>query len=215
MAYSKFSLKDIKEQFGIQLIEDKKLFSPETVQSAAISDYLKKTLEECVPLALAINTEKSRSEWIIAPILAELRKQVKHRISLFSGSTFTVDEEKGLDGQCDYIISLSPEQFYITAPLIIIAEAKKEDIIKGLGQCISAMYAADIFNKNEKNPMISIFGAVTSGTIWKFIKLTENKAYIDRDEYYLKEIEFIMGILLSIVVSDEKTAGEEKQCAES
>lgn len=215
MAYSKFSLKDIKEQFGIQLIEDKKLFPPETVQRATISDYLKTTLEEFVPLALAINTEKSRSEWIIAPILAELRKQVKDHIGLFSGLTFTVDEDKGLDGQCDYIISLSPEQFYITAPVVIIAEAKKEDIIRGLGQCISAMYAADLFNKNEKNPIDSVFGAVTSGTIWKFIKLSEKKAYIDRDEYYLKEIEFIMGILLSIVVSDEKQTGGEKQCAES
>lgn len=215
MTYSNFSLKDIKERFGIELIEDKKLFSPETVRSVAISDYLKTTLEEFVPLALAINTEKSRSEWIIAPILAELCKQVKHGISLFSGSTFTVDEEKGLDGQCDYLVSLSPEQFYITAPIIIIAEAKKEDIVKGLGQCISAMYAADIFNKNEKNPLDSVFGAVTSGAIWKFIKLSKNKAYIDRDEYYLKEIEFIMGILLSIVVFDEKRIGGEKECAES
>lgn len=215
MAYSKFSLKDIKEQFGIELIEDKKLFSPESVQRTPISEHLKTTLEDCVPLALAVNTEKSRSEWIIAPILAELRKHLKHSISLFSGSTFTVDEEKGLDGQCDYIVSLSPEQFYITAPVIIIAEAKKEDIVKGFGQCISAMYAADLFNKNEKNPIHSVFGAITTGTIWKFIKLHENRAYIDRDEYYLNDIEFIMGILLSIVASDEQSAEGKKPCAES
>jgi len=39
---------------------------------------------------------------------------------------------------------------------------------------------------------------------WKFVKLTENKAYIDMDEYYLKEIDLLMGILFSIVSRKEE-----------
>lgn len=200
MAYSKFSLKDVKEQLKVQIIEDQRLFADD-IQKVPISEYLKTTLEEFAPLALAINTEKSRSEWIIAPILAELRRKLHNRISLFSGSTFTVDADKGLEGQCDYMISLSSEQFYITAPVLIIVEAKKEDIVGGLGQCIATMYAADLFNKKENNPIEVVYGSVTTGTIWKFIKLKENKAYVDVDEYYLKEIEGLMGILFSIISS--------------
>ena len=135
--------------------------------------------------------------------MAELRRELKKTISLFSGSTFTVDEERELDGKCDYIISLNPEQFYITAPVITIVEAKKENIVQGLGQCIATMYAADLYNKQEGTPIPCIYGCVTTGTTWKFIKLSDNTAYIDLDEYYLKEIESLMGILLTIIRSEQ------------
>ncbi|EDN69330.1 conserved hypothetical protein [Beggiatoa sp. PS] len=197
MAYSKFSLKDVKSKLNIQVIEDKHLFT--NIEPFAISDYLQTTLKEFAPLALSINTEKSRSEWIIAPIMAELRKILDNKISLFSGSTFTVDVDAELDGQCDYIISLNSEQFYITAPIVTIVEAKKENIIQGFGQCIATMYAATIFNERENNHLPYVYGVVTTGTTWKFIKLLENKAYIDVDEYYLKEIEQLIGIFLSII----------------
>lgn len=208
MAYSQFSLKDIKEKLNIQVIENQRLFDSQRVQKVAISDHLKVTLAESAPLALAINTEKSRSEWIIAPILAELRKQLNNQISLFSGSAFNVDASKGLEGQCDYIVSLNPEQFYITAPVLTIIEAKKENIVGGLGQCIAALYAAQIFNQREGNSVEVIYGAVTSGTVWKFIKLVQQQAYIDLDEYYLKEIEFLMGILVSFVNLSENNLSE-------
>uniref|UniRef100_UPI004055CE8A hypothetical protein n=1 Tax=Candidatus Electrothrix sp. TaxID=2170559 RepID=UPI004055CE8A len=203
MAYSKFTLKDAKEKLGLQIVENEKIFSDDNIKPAPISDYLQTTLTEFAPLALSINTEKSRSEWIIAPIMAELRRELKNTISLFSGSTFTVDEGKELDGKCDYIISLNPEQFYITAPVITIVEAKKENIVQGLGQCIATMYAADLYNKQEGTPIPCIYGCVTSGTTWKFMKFSDNTAYIDIDEYYLKEIESLMGILLTIVRSEQ------------
>lgn len=204
MAYSQFSLKDIKEKLGLQLIEDQSLIQRGTVEKIAISDHLKTTLRETAPLALAINTEKSRSEWIIAPILAELRKQLNNQISLFSGTAFNVDPSKGLEGQCDYIVSLNPEQFYLTAPILTIVEAKKENLVGGLGQCIATLYAASQFNQREGYPIEAIHGAVTTGSVWKFVKLVEQQAYIDLDEYYLKEIELLMGILISQVRSSRK-----------
>ena len=124
MAYSKFTIRSVKERLGVQIVEDTPLFTPTQITPVTPSDYLKTTLSEYAPLALSINTEKSRSEWIIAPVLAEVRKLHQNRIGLFSGTTFVVDKAKGLDGQCDYILSLSAEQFYISAPLLAIVEAK-------------------------------------------------------------------------------------------
>jgi len=205
MAYSKFSLKTVKEQLGIKVIEDTRLFDPELIPKIPISEYLQTTLTEFAPLALSINTEKSRSEWIIAPVLAEVRKHYQNRISLFSGSTFTVDEARGLDGQCDYILSLNPEQLYIAAPIMTIVEAKKEDIVGGVGQCIATMYAAHLFNEREQQSLPWIYGAITTGTTWKFLKLHEQTVYLDRDEYYLKEIEVLMGIFCTIILTEEQT----------
>jgi hypothetical protein len=197
MPYSKFSLKDVKTKLGVVLVESEKIFTEEF--HSEISNFLRISLEKYVPLALAINTEKSRSEWIIAPILVELKEKFSDRISIFSGKKFDIDTELGLDGYCDYIVSLNPEQYYISSPVLIILEAKKEDIVEGLGQCIATMYAARVFNERESTPIPVIYGAVTTGTDWKFLKLENTTVYIDRDEYYLKQIETLMGILAHTV----------------
>jgi hypothetical protein len=211
MAYSKFSLKAVKEQLGITVIENTQLFKSDLTPKVAISEYLQMTLAEFAPLALSINTEKSRSEWIIAPVLAEVRKHYENRVSLFSGTTFNVDEARGLEGQCDYILSLNPEQLYIAAPIMAIVEAKKEDIVGGVGQCISTMYAAHLFNEREHLSLPWIYGAITTGTTWKFLKLNDRTAYLDRDEYYLKEIETLMGIFCTIVLSEEQPSSVNEQ----
>lgn len=197
MAYSRFSLKDVKEQLGIQVIEDQPLFQQPAPVPA--SEFLQLTLRKHVPLALAVNTEKSRSEWIIAPILAELRDLLPGRISVFSGKKFDVAPERGLDGFCDYLVSLSPEQYYICAPVLAIVEARNENIVDGLGQCIATMCAAALFNAREQQDIPAVHGAVTTGTTWKFLKLRQQTAWIDTDEYYLKNIDELLGIFMSIM----------------
>ncbi len=196
MAYSSFSLKDVKQKLGLQVIENERFFA--NIPRREISPFLQTTLDRYVPLALAINTEKSRSEWIIAPVLAEFREQLHGAVSIFSGKKFDVDAALGLDGYCDYLISLNPEQYYIAAPVMTIVEAKNEDIVQGFGQCIATMLAAQLFNEREQAPFPLIFGAVTTGTNWKFLKLIGNTAYIDLDEYSLREIDLLMGIFVHI-----------------
>ena len=122
MPYSQFRLEQIKSEFGITLSEQFGLFAE--IPEATYSPFLSETLEYNIPLALAINSEKSRSEMIVAPILIELRKQFDNRIGLFSGKDFTVDSLRGLNGFCDFLISKSPEQLIIEAPIIALVEAK-------------------------------------------------------------------------------------------
>jgi len=194
MAYSDFSLARVKKDFGLTLDESRNLFvdtkpvSPSEILTTILIDY--------VPLATFISTEKARSEFLIAPILAEVRRLLNKRVSLFSGKDFTVDPERGLQGFCDYIISGSSEQLFISAPVITIFEAKKEDIIGGLGQCAAAMVAAQCFNQNQDTEVDRIYGSVTTGTNWKFLILQETTLYIDPTEYYIKEVDKILGILL-------------------
>jgi hypothetical protein len=196
VAYSDFTLKRVKSDFGLQVVENLSLFS--SVKALEISDYLSQTLKRNVPLALAINTEKARSELIIINILLEVKDKLSEKISLFSGIDFNVDKEKGLMGFCDYIISSSPEQFYLETPVITIVEAKNENIISGIGQCVAEMYAARIYNEKENINLSSIYGAVTTGDEWKFMKLIENKVYIDLDLYYISEVAKIIGIMVEM-----------------
>jgi hypothetical protein len=193
MAYSDFSLTKFKKIFNITIDEEADLFA--TVEPIEISEKLTNTLEETTELALAINTEKARSEMIITPILLEVRRKANYQISLFSGTDFNVDVERGLNGYCDFVISRSREQLTINAPVLIIVEAKNENIKGGLGQCAAAMLAAQLFNEQEGNEIKTIYGAVTTGDIWKFLKLEGTDIFIDLNNYYIKELNKILGIL--------------------
>ncbi|HAS50409.1 MAG TPA: hypothetical protein DCS21_01115, partial [Gammaproteobacteria bacterium] len=61
MAYSTFTLKKVKDEFNLTVIENINLFRDQKIQPFEISDFLKLTLKRYVPLALSVNTEKSRS----------------------------------------------------------------------------------------------------------------------------------------------------------
>ncbi len=194
MAYSDFSLAKVKNDFGLTLDETHNLFAE--TKPVLPSATLKTLLTDYIPLATSISTEKARSEFLIAPILAEVRRLLNNQVSLFSGNEFSVDIQRGLQGFCDYIITGSQEQLYITAPVTVIFEAKKEDIIGSLGQCVAAMVAAQLFNQNKGNEVERIYGCVTTGTNWKFLFLEGTIVYIDEIEYYIKEVDKILGILL-------------------
>lgn len=201
MSYSSFNLKRVKAELNINLIETQGVF--EKIEPVKISQILQDILEEHVPLAISINTEKARSELIIANILVEVRRRFKHKISLFSGVELNVDKEKDLNGFCDFIISHSPEQLTLNSPVIAIVEAKNENMVGGLGQCIAEMVAATIFNRREKYSVEKMYGAVTSGTAWQFLRLTGNDAEIDLKEYFIDNPGKIIGILSAMI---EQTA---------
>jgi len=81
------------------------------------------------------------------------------------------------------------------SPVILIVEAKNENIEAGLGQCMAEMIAAQIFNQQKGNLLHPILGAVTTGSNWKFMRLEEKTIEVDLDEYYLNQIGKILGIL--------------------
>lgn len=193
MPYSAFSFNKVKKDFNLTIIENQDLFSD--VQVVSPTEYLMMILQEHLPLVTAINTEKARSELIIMPVVIEVRRYFKYQISIFSGSEFNVDAEKGLEGRCDFILSLSPEQYDITNPIVTIVEAKNESIKSGLGQCIATMIAAQLFNQRQGTVLDYIYGAVTTGTDWKFLKLCDRTIFIDKNDYFIKEVDKILGIL--------------------
>ena len=124
MSYSDFTIPDLKQRFHLTIDEANDLFVD--VAEVALPPHLADTLTRYLPLAVNLNTEKARSELVIAPVLVEFKLRHRDRISLFSGVEFNVDEETGLKGRCDYILARSPEQLALTAPICVLVEAKKE-----------------------------------------------------------------------------------------
>jgi hypothetical protein len=165
MSYSQFSLSEVQELFNLSITEGVGIFAG--LPSTPISDYLQETLNYNISLALAINSEKARSELIIAPVLVELKKLTGY--GLFSGVEFNVDPSQGLAGYVDFLVSRDPEQLFVKAPVVTIVEAKKEDINNGLGQCVATLVAAQIFNERKGLIIPDLLGTVTTGSAWKFL----------------------------------------------
>ena len=193
MSYSEFTLESVQIAFDLTIIERANLLNDTALSES--SDFLKELLKEFAPLALAMNTEKARSELIIAPILVEVRKHFLDRASLFSGVELNVDRDRGLNGVCDFLLSRSPSQLMLKAPVVVIVEAKKENINGALGQCIAEMWAAKLFNQQYQNDIPIIYGAATTGNDWKFLRLSDRLVEIDLTEYQLSNIDKILGIL--------------------
>ncbi len=197
MAYSDFTLSDLKRSFGLTFNEQTDLFAH--IPGTPIGDLLQTILQEHIPLALAIHTEKARSEMILVPILVEVRRRLQRQISLFSGVDFSVAPELGLNGVCDYILSGVSEQLVVSAPAVMIVEAKNDNIKAGFAQCIAEMIAADTFNRREGTVLRAIYGVVSTGSIWKFLKLEGTTVFVDLPEYYLESVDKILALLLSIM----------------
>ncbi len=193
MAYSDFTTIAKVKALGLEVVEVKFLPKITPIEPSA---YLQEALRLGLPVILARGSEKARSELLIAPILLEVSRHLSHKVSLFSGEDFTVDASRGLNGSCDFLISRSPQQLEIEDPVIVIVEAKKVDLNSGLGQCLAEMFAAQIFNQSEE---AIVYGCVTTGTGWKFLKLQGGVASIDVTEYSIPPVNQVLGILVWMV----------------
>jgi hypothetical protein len=192
MSYSSFSIEEVEIKFDLNI--NPAVFLPEA-NLISPSPGLAQSLERGLKLIKRSVSEKAKSEFIIAPILLELESLLIDKISLFSGDDFTVDRELGLNGICDFLISRFPAQLVIKAPVIAIVEAKKGVLKDGWGQCIAELVAAQKFNHSRGQNIPVIYGIVTSGILWQFMKLEDRTVTVEPDEYPLLPIDRILGIL--------------------
>ena len=201
MPYSSFTLESVLQTFHLEKADIQGLFSAiEPIEPSAL---LTTTLARNVPLAASIDTEKAKSEMIVAQVLIELREQLERRISLFSGVDFNVDSASDLTGVCDFLISLSPWQQFVEAPVVTLVEAKNDNLRGGLGQCVAEMVAAQRFNAEKGNDIPCVYGATTSGIDWLFLKLEGQTLHMDMDVYTIERCDKLLGILASMVAQHD------------
>ena len=192
-SYSQFTYQDLST-LNVK-VRERKLF--DRIEDVEPTDFFKKLLAQNVKRNL--RTEKAKSELLIAPILNELEDRNANLFAYYSGYNFDVDKKLGLKGFCDFILSFEPDSPIIEAPAFCIVEAKNDNFDSGVPQCVAEMYAAQIFNQKRGAETPFMFGAVTFGFEWKFLKLENQMALLDTDIYYLMRLPELLGVLQSIV----------------
>ncbi len=168
---------------------------------AAVPSWLTDSLQRGTRLAL--NSEKSRSEFIVAPILLAARELSSGRLAIFSGQRLDIDPARGLAGECDFIIAVGPSLPPLRSPLMAVVEAKKHDIDAGLGQCIAQMIAARTFNEMSGIMGRPTFGCVTTGEDWQFLKLVDSVVEFDNRRFFFDNLAGILGSIMAILKETE------------
>jgi hypothetical protein len=194
MSFRDFDLPRAQLDFGLTLDTNRPLFA--SVSPVRVSESLTLFWADYQPLGLALVTEKARSEYLVAPLLAEVWKRSDRAVAVLSGVDLNVDPDVGLNGTCDFLLCRSSNLYFVSAPVLVAVEAKKDSIPDGLGQCAAAMVASQRFNQKAGKPLDPIYGCVTTGANWKFLRLSAQHLDIDLDEYSITLPERILGVLL-------------------
>jgi hypothetical protein len=196
MAYKDFTLEAAEATFGL-VAQPGELFPD--LRPAPVPDWLRDLLQRGQRVA-ALVSEKARSEFLVVPVLLAAQEFVPGALTIYSGQRLDVDPDHGLEGECDYILALTPPVPRLRAPLVTILEAKKGDVEAGLGQCLAQMIGARLFNERSGQPPRPVFGCVTSGEVWQFLRLEGTAALIDRGRFFLDNVGGILGALRAILV---------------
>ncbi len=192
-SYRYYQLEDLTNICGIHttvtdsFLEKVLLIEPSVVLAGILARNMK----------LPLKNEKAKSEFIVAPILAEVW-EINNNFKPLSGLTFNVDSSKGLKGIADFLISSNPDAQGLDAPIMCVFEAKNDAIEDWYGQCGAEMYAARIFNERKGNDIKIIYGAVTNGFTWQFLKLEGQTLFIDSQRYGTANLPQLLGAIQKI-----------------
>ncbi len=196
MAFSDFDLEMAVGRLGLTLSARADLFAG--LEALEIPPILRTVLERWAPQALEVNTEKARSELIIAPILMEAAHLTGGRLGVYSGVSLDVDRDRGLFGRCDFLVGRKVGPFLLGSPLLAVVEAKNEDIPGNLGQCVAEMVAVRLLNERKAHPLPVVHGAVTTGSEWLFLRLDDDVVTFDSRDRTLDDVGKILAYLAAI-----------------
>ena len=189
MAFSDYkTISQVQAEYKIRYEEDNFV----SVKAIELSDTFIKEFEFNRQNMDIFASEAARCEIIIFPILREMYKYYYKKTSLWIQKTISYDDK--LNGTPDYVISKRSElgKTMLEFPLLIVAEAKKNDFEQGWAQCLSELIAAQYLNNKPDNP---VYGIVTDGKLWEFGKLIEKTFIKNIDSFTLTELNKLFGVL--------------------
>jgi len=195
MPYTDFTLERVEAEFGLVTRPGALFADLEVVAVPAwLDDMLKRGRQ-----AAALVSEKARSEFLVVPILLAARDSAIGPLSIYSGQRLDVDPARSLVGECDFILASTPPIPRLKAPLLTVLEAKRADIELGLGQCAAQMVAARLFNERAGGVEKPLFGCITTGEIWQFLRLEESEILLDARKLYIDQVGGILAVLQAII----------------
>ncbi|MDP8965868.1 MAG: hypothetical protein M3O33_18165 [Cyanobacteriota bacterium] len=162
----KFQIKYINENYVIET-------------KFPVKDSFKEELDLLFTDGVIDNSEAAICENLIYPVLKEVWKSYRNKLTLWSHQSLAYDED--LSGVPDYMVTKrSPlGTIVFDKPYFLVVEAKQDKFEEGWGQCLAEMVAIQRINDESEK---TSFGIVSNGKVWQFGKLksdvfTRNKTF--------------------------------------
>ncbi|MBI1924015.1 hypothetical protein HYR99_07170 [Candidatus Poribacteria bacterium] len=198
MAFSNFqSIEQVINRYPLEIRQER--FIPDV--ELELPDWFIENLNFSLEMKSVDENEAFFCENFIFPFLHQSWK--RHRkLKLWSRRTLVYDSE--LFGEPDYLVSAVIEGVItklINNPLLVVAEAKKEDFTKGWAQCLAEMIACQRMNEDEN---LVVHGIVSTGLVWEFGKLERETFTKHLISYSISDPNKIFGILDFIFAACEK-----------
>lgn len=194
MSFRDFTLAKARTDFRLHSRMNRRFFPD--VAPVPISDDLAGFWARRLGVGLTLLTEKGRSELVIAPLLFEVWLCSDKQVNVLSGVEWTVDSAAGLNGVSDFILCRGESPIELTAPVLVAAQAKRDSLAEGYGQCAATLVAAQRFNAGARTPVEPLYGCVTTASLWRFLRLSGTELDIDEDEYSVHQADRLFGVLL-------------------
>ena len=189
MAFTDFnSIAEVQESFQIKYTESEYIQYIDIEPSPAFLEEFKFSQRHIN----VFSSEASRCENVIYPVLRDVFKNYVEWFALWSHELISYDED--LTGTPDYLISTKSGlgKTVPGTPIIIVVEAKRNDFVKGWGQCLAELVAVQKINDDDKKP---IYGIVTDGEFWQFGKLVENQFTRNETALTISELKKVFGAI--------------------
>jgi hypothetical protein len=201
MTYCDFTLELLRRNFGLK-VRDAALF--DDIGRISASDWLNTSLR--LGSDLRFSSEKARSEFVVAPVLLACRNLLAEKFHIFSGIRLDADANRGLKGECDFVIARTTSAYSLQAPLMVILEAKKNDIEEGVPQCAAQMLGARIYNEQDGLSLPFVYGCVTTGELWQFMKLDGPDLLLHPNRFTIEDLDQVLWFVCECIQDVDKRA---------
>ena len=182
------SVGNLINKFHINYIEGN--YIPAT--KIKISKYFLNDLELVINERVFENSKESICEGIIYPILKEVWKPYRKKITLWSHQPLTPGNE--LSWIPDYLVAKKSPlgRIVLENPYFVIVKVTKDGTNEDWGECLAQLIAAQRINRTKEK---AIFGIVSNGITWEFGRLKLDTFAKNNQIYTIRELDKLMAAI--------------------
>ncbi|WP_414623257.1 hypothetical protein [Calothrix sp. CCY 0018] len=183
MAFSNYkSIAAVLKKFQIKYVQTNFMLEVEF----PVKDSFREELDLLFTDGVVDNSKDAICENLIYPVLKEVWKAYRDKLTLWSHQSLTYDED--LSGVPDYTVAQrNPLSTIIfDKPYFLTVEAKQDKFEEGWSQCLAEMIAVQRINDDLDN---DVFGIVSNGKIWQFGKLNLQVFTRNKNLYVIQDLD--------------------------
>jgi len=188
--YRKYTAAELKSIFRLDIQNKVDLFPDFTPSGQKYEELQKDVNEMAARFRLSkSDNEATRGSLLVSRVLWKAGSIYGMGVFFEPNVVYQADASLNLPHSLSgaYDGGLSLDEFDFISPIVSVVEVKRSSLSDGLGQCIAEMYTTiHLFNQQK------VYGIITDGETWEFMRLEGSVISVDPHNYYSKFVSDIV-----------------------